>query len=71
MNRKLIVYYKCGDKWYHELTYHINDILTIHNAYTQAEDYVNCQFKNPLNVYTTYKLLYQTDIEIMEKPQEE
>lgn len=71
MNKKLILYYKCGDKWHHELTYHINTILTIRDAYMQAEEYVNRQFKNPTNVHTTYKLLYQTDIQIMTQPEGE
>ena len=71
MNQKLILYYKCGDKWYHELTYHINTILTIQDAYTQAEEYVNRQFKNPTNVHTMYKLLRQTDIQIMTQPEGE
>ena len=67
MEQKLVLYFKHGDKWYHHLTYYINDNVTLEKVYGQATQYVKNQFENPMNTCLSFKLQLHKDIQIMTK----
>jgi len=67
-NHKIIVYYKNGGNWHHELTYNIVPPVNFREVFDKAEKYIYNQFKNPMNLHEKYKILYQQDEIIIEKP---
>ncbi len=71
MEQKLVLYYKHSDKWYHDLTYYMNDKVTFEKVYEQATQYVKKQFENPKNTCLSFKLQLHKDIQIMTKLERE